>query len=212
MVRKQTWILLAVFAVLLAGALYLQKNPLPKPAGEVTPSATTAAALLQGWNASDITYMESKDSQGSSIVLSKDAQGNWTLGQDGKQKVEPGLGEEIAAQITEMRPVMALQANIGLEPIGLKTPARLLTIRNQQGKQTELRIGNTTPTGSGYYIQVDQGAPVVLDKTSVDGTLDLFKYALPTATPAPTQPAGATTNPQQSTATAAATATATATP
>jgi hypothetical protein len=202
MVRKQTWILLAVFAVLLGATFYLQKNPLPK-AGSVTPSPTTAAPLLQGWSADDIVWMELKDGQGSAILIAQDAEGNWTLGQDGKQKVAAGVAEETRAQISAMRPVTTLPASFELDPVGLKAPARILTIRNKQGKQAEIHIGNATPTDSGYYVQVDQQAPVVLDKTTVDGTLDLFKNALPTATPEPTQPAGAATNPQQTTETPA---------
>ncbi len=199
MVRKQTWILLAVFAVLLGVTFYLQKNPLPKAAGSVTPSATSAAPILQGWDPSSIVWLESKDSQGGTIVLSQDSQGNWTLGQDGKQKVEAGVPEEIRAQVTTMSPAASLPPSFALDPAGLKAPTRVLTLRDKQGKQAEIRIGNETPTGSGYYVQVDQQAPVVVDKTTVDGTLDLFKSALPTATPSPTHPGGATTNPQQST-------------
>jgi hypothetical protein len=201
MVRKQTWILLAVFVVLLGATFYLQKNPLPKAAGTTTPSATSAAPILQGWNANDIVWMELKDAQGATILMAQDSEGSWALGQDGKQKVEAGLAEEITAQIASMRPVTTLATGFDLEPVGLKTPARILTIRNKQGKQTEIHIGNVTPTGSGYYVQVDQQAPVVVEKTTVDGTLDLFQNALPTATPEPTQPAGSATDSQQSTET-----------
>ncbi|RPJ39255.1 MAG: hypothetical protein EHM21_15880 [Chloroflexi bacterium] len=78
-----------------------------------------------------------------------------------------------------------------------------MTIRNAQGKQAVLRIGNATPVDSGYYVRLDEQAPVVVEKTTIDGTLDLLQSTLPTATPAPTQPAEATMNPQQSSETPA---------
>lgn len=194
MVRKPTWILLGLFAVLLAGVFYLQKNPLPEPASK-TPSPTAAPRLLEGWAAGDIVFMEMKDSQGKDIQLTQNADGaSWTLGPDSKQKVESGLVEEIRSQVVEFRAVTTLPAGYQLEPIGLQTPKRSLALRNKQGKQAELRIGAATPTGDGYYVQVDNQAPVVLSKNTIDGTLDLFNNALPTPTPAPAAPT--TTNPQ----------------
>lgn len=194
MVRKPTWILLGVFAVLLAGVFYLQKNPLPEAASK-TPSPTAAPKLLEGWAPGDIVYMEMKDGQGKDIQMTQDADGgNWTLGPEGKQKVESGLAEEIRSQAVEFRAVTTLPAGYQLDPIGLQTPKRSLTLRSKQGKQVELRIGSATPTGEGYYVQVNNQAPVVVNQSTIDGTLDLFNNALPTPTPAPATPT--TTNPQ----------------
>ncbi len=200
MVRKQTWILLAVFAVLLAGMFYLQKNPLPS-SGSTTPSPTSAAPVLQGWTSSDIVSMEFKDThQGTTIQISQDAQGNWTLGPD-KKKVDTGLAEELRTQIAEFRPIAALPTGLQLQAIGLETPSRILSIRNKQGKQSELRIGNADPTDSGYYVQMDNQPPVVIAKSTIDGTLDLFNNAIPTPTAPPVTPTAAATSKPQATAT-----------
>jgi hypothetical protein len=143
--------------------------------------------------------MEFKDThQGTAILISQDAQGNWTLGPDGKKKVDTGLAEELRTQIAEFRPVAALPASLQLQAIGLETPSRILTIRNKQGKQSELRIGNADPTDSGYYVQVDNQPPVVIAKTTIDGTLNLFNNAIPTPTAPPVTPTPATAQPQAS--------------
>ncbi len=194
MIRKHTWILLGVFALLVAFMLYLQKNPLPSSASK-TPSPTPAALVLNGWSANDIVWMELKVSQGSTIQLIQDAQGIWTLGPGGKEKVDTGLAEEIKSQVVEMRTTAALPAGYQLDVIGLNAPARVLTLRNKQGKQTEIRFGKADPTDSGYYVQVDNQAPVLVDKTTADGTLDLFNNALPTPTPSPTSKTGETAQP-----------------
>jgi hypothetical protein len=190
MIRKQTWILLGVFVVLLGAAFYLQKNPLPDSAS-LTPSPTSAPVVLAGWSSGDIVSMESKDSQGQSVLITQDAQGSWSLGPNSKQKVETGLAEEIRSQVVEFRAVTTLPADFQLGAVGLQAPTRSLVLRDKQGKQVELRIGSATPTGDGYYIQVDNQAPVVVNKSTIDGTLDLFNNALPTPTPPPATPSAA---------------------
>jgi hypothetical protein len=199
MVRKQTWILLIIFAALLGATFYLQKNPLPASA-DLTPSPTSSPKVLQGWESSDITWMELKESQGSTIQMVQDAQGNWTLDAEGKEKVETGKAEQLRAEIAEMRAIATLPGDYQLDALGLKVPARTLSIRDKQGKQITVSIGNTDPTESGYYVQVAAQPPVVVDRYTVDGIVDLFNSALPTPTPeleSPTTPV----NPLQPTAT-----------
>ena len=50
-----------------------------------------------------------------------------------------------------------------------------------------ITIGNATPTGSGYYTQVDQNAPVIVQKYAIDDIFDAVQSAHSTPTPAPTQ-------------------------
>ncbi len=194
MVRKQTWILLIIFALLLGATFYLQKNPLPKNEA-LTPSPTSAPRLLQGWESSDIAWMELKEGQGSSIQIEQDKTGNWTLGDKGKEKVETGQAEQLRTEIAEMRTIAALPADYQLEAVGLQSPTRTLTIRDTKGKQITINVGSTDPTESGYYVQVASQAPVVVDKYTLDGIVDLFNKALPTPTPEPETPT-ATADPQ----------------
>lgn len=186
MVRRQTWILLAVFAVLLGGAYYLQKNPLPSSSGTETPSPTTPARILKGgWNTSDIVWMELKGKQSSAVQLSRDNQGVWMLTPEAIT-VEPGKAEEIRTQIADMRALANLPASFALDAAGFTAPAFILTVKNTQGQQSIIRIGNETPTATGYYVQVDDQAPVVIDKTVIDNiTGKLTKENLTPATTTP---------------------------
>ena len=197
MVRKQTWILLIIFALLLGVTFYLQKNPLPKSAS-LTPSPTNAPELLQGWKSSDITWMELKESQGKTIQIVQDDQGNWTLGASllgdgasrdaGKEKVDTGKAEQLRTEIAAIRTVAVLPANYQLDAVGLTAPARTLAIRDKQGKHITMNIGNLDPTESGYYVQIASQAPVVVNKYTLDGIVDQFDNALPTPTPEPVTP------------------------
>lgn len=187
MIRKPTLILLIVFAILLGGVFYLEKNPLPGSQAKATPSATAMPNLLPGWTTSDINTIELKPAQGSPLTLSKDDKGAWTLTEGStkiSENVEAGKVEQIRSQILDASTLAVLPADYALDPIGLKTPENILTVRGA-GKQTELRIGKQTPTENGYYIQVDGKAPVVADKYAVDGFMEQLKGLLPTPTPPP---------------------------
>lgn len=187
MVRKQTWILLIIFALLLGVTFYLQKNPLPKNEA-LTPSTTSSRRLLQGWESSDITWMELKESQGNTIQIMQNDLGNWVLGNETKDQVDIGKAEQLRTEIAEMRAIATLPENYHLDAVGLNAPSRTLTIRDAQGKQITINIGSSDPTDSGYYVQLASQAPVVIDKWALDGILDLFTNALPTPTPEPENP------------------------
>ena len=184
MVRKQTWILLIIFALLLGGTFYLQKNPLPNNEA-LTPSPTTSPKLLEGWEGSDIVWMELKENQASPIQIVQDQQGNWSLesgaaADAGKVVVETGKAEQLRTEIAEMRATATLPASYQLEAIGLNALTRSLSIRDAQGKQITINIGKTDPTNSGYYVQVGTQAPVVVNKYTLEGIIDLFNGVLPT--------------------------------
>ncbi len=185
MIRKQTWIVLGVFIVLLGFAFYLQKNP-QVGAANATPSATVQPQLLPGLTDTDVVSIERKDQQGGTLQVSQDAQGDWLLGPENTQKVTPGPIEEARSQITSTLVLASVPENIDRTVTGLAQPATILTLKDKTGKQTELRIGNATPTGSGYYLQVNNQAPVIVDKGSVDGFLgSLTKDSLLLTTPTP---------------------------
>ncbi len=189
MIRKQTWILLAVFILLLGGAFYLQKNPLPSGT-KPTPSPTATMLLLPGWKDSDIVKVVLQDAPGSSTQVSQDDKGNWKLILNtGKETtVAAGMVEQLRSAITSMNVQATLPSGYALDALGLKSPAKTLTIQNKQGQQAVIHIGSATPTGNGYYLQVNNQAPVVVDKGAVDGALSQFDAMHPTPTPEPGTP------------------------
>ena len=195
MIRKQTTVLIGIFAALLGLTFYLQKNPIAASNADVTPSATALPAMLPGWTSTDITTMELKDNQaGTTTRLTADAQGNWTEVGEGKA-VSLGKVEMIRSEIVNTQAMAALSGSYALDALELSQPAYVLALTNAQGKQSEIHIGKVTPTGSGYYVQVDGQAPVVASKTAVETILDgfkpekLFDY---TPTPVVTTPAETT--------------------
>lgn len=175
MIRKQTLILLGILAVLVGLTFYLRENPLAPSGAEITPSATSQPALLSGWQTSEITWMEWQDAQsGTEMRLEQDAQGNWVQVSEGKP-VSLGKVEQIRTQVLDTRVTASLSGSYSLDALNLTQPAYVLTLGSAEGKTSKITIGKTTPTGNGYYIQVDQQAPVVAAKMAVEAILEQFK-------------------------------------
>jgi hypothetical protein len=196
MIRKQTWILLIIFLLLAGAAYYLQKNPNIKLVAP-TPSATQEPAVLPGWNNGDIARIEYKDSQGMQIQLQQDSSGAWMLQPDAKT-VDVGKIEQIRTQILDLRTIASLDTGLNLDVMGLSQPSGIFILTNTQAKQVKIQIGKATPTGTGYYVRIDQNPPIVISKGAVDALLDLFKKEALldlTPTPAPVETLQATATP-----------------
>lgn len=184
MIRRQTWILLIIFAALIGLALYLQKNPLQNQAS-LTPSPTRQAAMVAGWSTSEITRIEFTDDQGGKISLDQAANGGWVLRPD-SAPVDLGKVEELRTQILDTTSLSSLDSGISLDAIGLVKPVKTITLYGADNKKTTLKIGNLTPTQSGYYVIVDNQSPVVASRYAMDAIFEsLTKERLLNYTPTP---------------------------
>jgi hypothetical protein len=183
MIRKQTWILLGIFVVLAGAAFYLQKNPIKHDAN-ITPSPTSQAFLLNGWQSADINHIDYKDALGVAIQLEKNSDG-WLLQPDGNS-VSTGKVEELLTQITTAQIMASLNPGYDLGAVGLTASSGILTLANIQGVQIEIRIGTKTPTQTGYYVQVDRGAASVVSAGAISSIINLLtKEQLLGLTPTP---------------------------
>ena len=109
--------------------------------------------------------------------------GNWILLPENKP-VEVGKAEEIRAQLADMHVMANLPAGFSLETGGLSKPSHVITLKNSQGNQSDMKIGNATPTGDGYYVQVNNNAPVVVNKGTIDTLIE--QVSLSNLAPTPT--------------------------
>lgn len=179
MIRKPTLILLGILALLVGLALYLQKNPAAQGESDptVTPSQTPAPAVLDGWQSTGIVLIQLSSSDGSGFELTPNdnVDGEWILGPEEGGPVSPGTIERIRSEIVSMRAVAGLEDNYTLAAVGLEEPDKVITIRSSDGKQAAIRIGRQTPTGSGYYVQVNEQVPVIASKAALDSLFELLE-------------------------------------
>lgn len=187
MIRRTTWIVLVVFALLLGAAYYLSQNPLPKQdeGVQATVANTPEPRLLEGWQPQDIVFMELRGEAGN-LTLTRETNGGWILSPENNAPVDAGKVENLRSQLASLQPDVTLTTLPAADQLGIASPANLIIVRNTQGQQVMIKIGKLAPTGSGYYIQKDGSAPVVVSKYPVDTILGFFrKDQLVAATPTP---------------------------
>lgn len=189
MIRKSTWILVVIFILLLGGALYLQKNPLPQKDVGVTPSPTPQPRLLGEWQSSDIQWIEVKQGADRPVTVSQDSSGQWVINVDSTAAADAGKVEAVRSGIAEALIQATLPADYDLAALGLDAPTAVITLKNQTAEELIIMVGKETPTGSGYYVTVDQGVPMVVNQGVIDDILGqtTLENLLPEALAAPTE-------------------------
>jgi Domain of unknown function (DUF4340) len=182
MIRRNTLILLILFVILLGVAIYLQKRPISSS----TPIATsTPAPSLLNTTSTAITAIKMEDKEGQvAATIGQNAQ--WAVQQPANGQITAGNMQEILSQVTSISVLATLETPPPAEATGLNQPDYTLTFSLTTGQDLTLKIGKLTPTSSGYYVQVNQGNPQVVDKYGLDRVIELLKTARATPTPPPT--------------------------
>ncbi len=182
MIRRNTWIILALLVALLGFTFYFN-NRKALTAMENTPAPETAFVFTaeEGQPAS----IRIVASTGEIVELAHDEQGKWVLKAPIAAAADQGLAESAASQVSTLR----VLDEVDLEPamIGLDHPAYTFTIRFTSGKVHKLDIGSLTPTQSGYYVRVDGKTTKIVSGSGIDALLGLLTFPpyLVTPTPSP---------------------------
>jgi hypothetical protein len=183
MIRRSTIILLIILAALVGLAWYLN-HPKTPDQGTPTPSSSTVYLFTPQDGVVNSIKIVSKDGQ--TVDLERNQDGTWTITQPQMGPADAGLSESSATQVTTLSVVNSLEGgNTPPEAMGLVDPSYTFTFTFASGKQYSLTVGDQTPIGSGYYAQLDNNPPVIVDKNGIESLLMLLKtppYAL-TATP-----------------------------
>ena len=180
MIRRTTWVLLIVLVVLIGAAWYILGT---KPA-PVTTTATitpTPSKLLgSSVTSNTIKGLEYKNKSG--MVVSIQRQINtWLVTEPANSTLTQGNITEIITQLLDLNIQMTLDTPPLSDAIGLTSPAFTMTITTDT--DYVITIGDVTPTGTGYYIQVNQDKPVIVNKPGIDRINELFTSAQNTPTP-----------------------------
>jgi hypothetical protein len=181
MIRRPTWILLALFVVVLGAAWLFQRSQTNKVKEE--PTATPAPSLLD-IDSTAIRDLKLEDAQGKQLYLRKIGVGNWIMTEPVRQNVDIEKVNGVVEQLVAAEVLNKLSTPPAADQIGLDKPAYVLTITDQSGKKSVIEIGAETPTQSGYYVS-KEGSVYVADKFGIDSFVDFLKnppVAPPTAT------------------------------
>lgn len=182
MIRRSTWVLLLVFLLLVALAMYLQKNPIAKST-EVTATPEGWQAKVFDFTATMVKAVSMVDGLGGKLVVVRDAEGFWNL-------LEPALPGDSAAiqnmvnQLAGLTTLSSLEAQTAPGLLGLNPPSHIVTVDLEDGTQHILEVGLPTQIGTGYYVRVDKEELRVVGKYSLDAVIKLIGE--PPLAPTPT--------------------------
>ena len=182
MVRRSTWIVLAILVILIGVVIYLQRK---EPSADIMVDAGTEVPHVLDIDLNDVTGLRVIGADGKIFYATRVDSENWTLVQPGLSgELDSSLLESDLTQLINIQPLSRLETGLGSEAMGLLSP--IFTIRLSMVGQNErlLEVGNETPTGSGYYVRVDNTDLIVVPVYNLQSILDLLKET-PIVTPTP---------------------------
>jgi hypothetical protein len=186
MVRRSTWILLILFAVLVGFAWLFQRYQTNKAGNAATATPTTSLVKLYDLTNFKVNDINITDNAGTKIDLYQlPGSSNWAITNVPVEKADSTKIGSISAELFSLKTQESLTQSPPLDSIGLATPAFTITMTTTDGAQLITYVGTQTAIGTGYYARVDSGSVVIVDKVAMDDILSLLKNPpmLPTATP-----------------------------
>lgn len=183
MLKRSTVISIILLTGLIGLAVYLSRQD---NKADTDIDAPPTQALVYLFNESDglpdaITI---QDKSAQVVAVRKDASGAWIFEKPIGAAAQPGFVETATSQLATLR-ILNTLADMPPSAVGLDQPDFVIAIQFNSGKETSLKIGNLTPTNSGYYAQKENGEIIIVGKAGVDSLLEIFRNPpLPvTATP-----------------------------
>ena len=183
MIRRTTWIYLALFIALLVFAWYFQSSK-EKAAAQVTPTPGTQS--LFNIEESSIKSLKIQDNQGKIVALGRDGKGLWSLTEPKADMTDISQAESAVSQLVSLTVLSSVDPAPSADVTGLNPADYTVTIDFNDGTKKVLLVGKVTPIQNGYYSQLDGGPVDVVNKYGMDAFLKLLNnppVATPTAVP-----------------------------
>ncbi len=181
MIRKSTYTLLIILLVLAAVVIFLQRTPGMKGATTNQPTSTQSPALFN-WGEKAVDALSMSDDQGHVLKAKLDNQNNWYIEQPTGCQLENGKIANSIAQMQTFTIMVEMEAPPALADVGLTSPTYRLMLTFGDGSTQYFTVGSVVPTGTGYYVQVDNNPVVVVTKRSIDSLFELVTTACATPT------------------------------
>jgi hypothetical protein len=188
MIRRSTWYLVAIFVVVLGGAVYWQQRPPDSAENEPTPNP--AAQPLFPVTSEELAGLQVQEINGGTVMLERDAGGAWELVQPSGMEADPAQVETKLSQLASLRVKTSLEPAADLSIFGLDSPAYRVNLSTTGGQEYGLAVGDLTPTGDGYYVQLNGNPPQVVNKISMESFLGILNEPPVLLNPEPEAPAG----------------------
>jgi len=182
--KRSTWIMLVIFLALVGIFLYLnQREETTSEEGESTPTVAPVEYLLTETDGLP-SSIEIESDSGDKVRIERNESGEWILTQPIETDANQGSAQAAASQLTSLRIVS--RPEVAPADAGLIQPSYEMTVELTSGTVKKVRIGDLTPTESGYYTNVDDSNEVlIISKTGLDSLLILLTSPPYVNTPTP---------------------------
>jgi len=190
MVKRSTWILLVILA-LVVGAYFLIESR-PSKVIALTPTATGGSFLIPQVEGV-LQSLHIIDNKGNNFQMQRDLSKSWVITAPTSGAADQGLASAAETQVGSLSIVATLNTLPDLNTIGLAVPAYTIDLVFVNGTSHKIEVGNLTPTGSGYYVRFDGKKIYVIEQSGIDSLLNLLKTppfpatATPVTTSEPTR-------------------------
>lgn len=182
MIKRSTWIILAILALVI-GAYFLIKNLPERADAEITPTEPASAFLV---TEADGLLVDLRIFDGTTIFeMQRNEYNAWAVLLPVPGSADLGLAGAAEAQVIALRIVATIETPPALSDMGLESPAHVIRLGFEDGGAHKIDVGNLTPTQSGYYVQYDDETIYIVSQDGIDALLNLLTAPPypPTATP-----------------------------
>ena len=159
MIRKPTWIALAVFALLFVFAILWPRFSPEKSITESTPTVeppwTFSLSELVGIKVENFEKEKT-------IEFQKDTEGHWMQMMPNEGQADGELVEQTISWLTSPMVDRELSSETDLAQFGLNEPAGIITITLEDGTTNVLQVGDATVIGSMRYVKMPHSSRVLL--------------------------------------------------
>ncbi len=182
MVKRPTWILIAVLVLVVGAYFFIKGRPLKSALP--TPTAQGAAFLITSADGT-LQSLQITDNQGNKVRMQRDLNKTWVITAPTSAVADPSLAGAAETQVGALKIVATLDAPPDLSAIQLTTPADTIDLTFTNGREHKIEVGGLTPTSSGYYVRFDGNKVYVISQDGIDALLKLLKSPPYPPTPTP---------------------------
>lgn len=186
--RRSTIVLLILFVAMGLLVWYTQQpeNIVKQALATNTTTASQATSYLIKPDQVPASLISVQNTHGKTVTL-KQTGGIWLVTADHEAPANQDSAATTAMAVTSLRVITTLEKTANLEGMGLDNPAYTVALTLRDGSMYTFKVGATTITDSGYYVQANDGSIVVIDKDAIETliSLNVKPPFMETATPAP---------------------------
>lgn len=190
MIRRSTWVLLIIFAVILLGAVIWQSTiGQQNGSGEPTATIKPVEMLFNLPEDAVITQVIIENQDGNRIVFGRDAEDSpWQIIEpDPSGDVDSEAIQNAIDRLSRTTVDLTIETFADLSPYGLDIPQYKISIILADGAQHDILVGSMTVTQDRYYLMLDGGNPKVVSKFAIEDLINMLDTPPILPTPTPTQ-------------------------